>query len=160
MERTQNKSQHTKLTLEKKILPPLLSGFEFVTFRSRTYLLHLKIGTNLPTPLSVTHILQKAHATPCPNSSLLQKINTRTRPCIKVQSAKAEPKFKISIPRYGIKSSFTIGDANPQSFGRKRRQDWQNARPYQNPTSVPKPTSVQKTHVLSLIHISEPTRPN
>ena len=28
-------SQHTKLTLEKKILPPLLPGFELETFRSR-----------------------------------------------------------------------------------------------------------------------------
>ena len=31
----QNKSQHRKLTLEKKILPPLLQGFEPTTFRSR-----------------------------------------------------------------------------------------------------------------------------
>ena len=30
-----NKSQHRKLTLEKKILPPLLQGFEPATFRSR-----------------------------------------------------------------------------------------------------------------------------
>ena len=30
-----NKSQHTKLTLEKKILPPLQQGFEPATFRSR-----------------------------------------------------------------------------------------------------------------------------
>ena len=35
MERTSNKSQHTKLTLEKKILPPLLLGFELAAFRSR-----------------------------------------------------------------------------------------------------------------------------
>ena len=34
MERTSNKSQHTKLTLEKKIVPPLLPGFELATFRS------------------------------------------------------------------------------------------------------------------------------
>ena len=33
--RYQNKSQHRKLTLEKKILPPLLKGFEPATFRSR-----------------------------------------------------------------------------------------------------------------------------
>ena len=31
----QNKSQHRKLTLEKKILPPLQQGFEPATFRSR-----------------------------------------------------------------------------------------------------------------------------
>ena len=30
-----NKSHHRKLTLEKKILPPLLQGFELATFRSR-----------------------------------------------------------------------------------------------------------------------------
>ena len=30
-----NKSQHRKLTLEKKILPPLLPGLEPATFRSR-----------------------------------------------------------------------------------------------------------------------------
>ena len=30
-----NKNQHTNLTLEKKILPPLLPGFELATFRSR-----------------------------------------------------------------------------------------------------------------------------
>ena len=35
VEQTSNKSQHTKLTLEKKILPPLLPGFELATFGSR-----------------------------------------------------------------------------------------------------------------------------
>ena len=35
MERKLNKSQHTKLTLEKKILPPLLPGSELATFRPR-----------------------------------------------------------------------------------------------------------------------------
>ena len=35
VERTPNKSQHTKLTLEKNILPPLLQGFELATFCSR-----------------------------------------------------------------------------------------------------------------------------
>ena len=37
VERTPNKSQHTKMTLEKKILPPLLPGFELATFRSRVW---------------------------------------------------------------------------------------------------------------------------
>ena len=32
MEQTPKKSQHTKLTLEKKILPPLLPGLELATF--------------------------------------------------------------------------------------------------------------------------------
>ena len=35
VEGTPKKSQHTKLTLEKKILPLLLLGFELATFRSR-----------------------------------------------------------------------------------------------------------------------------
>ena len=35
VERTPNKSQYTKLTLEKKILPQLLPGFKLATFRSR-----------------------------------------------------------------------------------------------------------------------------
>ena len=35
VEQTLNRNQHTKLTLEKEILPPLLPGFKFTTFRSR-----------------------------------------------------------------------------------------------------------------------------
>ena len=35
VERTPNKSQHTKLSQEKKILSPLLPGLEMATFRSR-----------------------------------------------------------------------------------------------------------------------------
>ena len=35
MKRIPTKSQHTKLTLKKTILPPLLPGFEPATFRSR-----------------------------------------------------------------------------------------------------------------------------
>ena len=35
VERTPNKSQHTELTLEKKILPPFLPGFEHAAFWSR-----------------------------------------------------------------------------------------------------------------------------
>ena len=37
VERTPNKSQYTKLTLEKKILPPLPPGFELATFPSRVW---------------------------------------------------------------------------------------------------------------------------
>ena len=37
MEWTPNMSQHTKLTLEKKILRPLLPGFEPTTFRSEVW---------------------------------------------------------------------------------------------------------------------------
>ena len=35
VEQAPNKSQHTKLTLEKKMLQPLLPGFELATFQSR-----------------------------------------------------------------------------------------------------------------------------
>ena len=37
MEQTLNKSQHTKLTLEKKILPPLLPGFKLTTLQSQVW---------------------------------------------------------------------------------------------------------------------------
>ena len=37
VERTPNKSHHTKLTLEKKILLPLLPGFELATFRPQVW---------------------------------------------------------------------------------------------------------------------------
>ena len=37
VEWTPNKSQHTKLTLLKKILPPLLLGFKLATFQSRAW---------------------------------------------------------------------------------------------------------------------------
>ena len=35
VDQTPNKSQYTKLTLEKKILPPFLLGFKLATFHSR-----------------------------------------------------------------------------------------------------------------------------
>ena len=37
VEQTLNKSQHTKLTLEKKTLLPLLPGFELATFQSQVW---------------------------------------------------------------------------------------------------------------------------
>ena len=42
-ERTPNKRQHTKLTLEKKILPPPLPGFELATFWSRVRRSHEQV---------------------------------------------------------------------------------------------------------------------
>ena len=45
MERTPNMSKHTKLILEKKILPPLLPGFELAAFRSRV---NCKLSRLLP----------------------------------------------------------------------------------------------------------------
>ena len=44
MERTSNKSQHTKLIQEKKNLPLLLPGFELATFQPRVW------RSNLPAP--------------------------------------------------------------------------------------------------------------
>ena len=49
VEQTQNKSQHTKLTLEKKFLPQLLLGFELADFRSRVRCFTNKLS-RLPTP--------------------------------------------------------------------------------------------------------------
>ena len=45
VERTPIKSLHTKLTLEKKILPPLQPGFKLATFRSRV---RYSINTGYP----------------------------------------------------------------------------------------------------------------
>ena len=55
MERTPNKSQHRKLTPEKKILPPLLPGFELATFRSEPGALTNKLS-RLP-PITVQHAI-------------------------------------------------------------------------------------------------------
>ena len=48
VERTANKSQLTKLTLKKKILLPLLPGFELETYRSRVRRSNLQA---IPAPL-------------------------------------------------------------------------------------------------------------
>ena len=59
VERAQNKSQHTKLTLETKIVLPLLPGFELAAFRSRVRRSTntLSLGT-WDLYLSVKHIAQ------------------------------------------------------------------------------------------------------
>ena len=49
-----NKSQHRKLTLEKKILPPLQQGFEPTTFRSRV---RCSNHWAIPAPQSYTNIV-------------------------------------------------------------------------------------------------------
>ena len=49
---TPNKSQHTKLTLDKKILPPLLPGFEFATFRLQVQRFNQQV-TPAPVPLCI-----------------------------------------------------------------------------------------------------------
>ena len=49
---TPNKSQHTKLTLDKKILPPLLPGFEFATFRLQVQRFNQQV-TPAPVPLFI-----------------------------------------------------------------------------------------------------------
>ena len=50
VERTPNYSQHTKLSLEKKILPPLLPGFELATLRSRVRRSYQQAIPRLPLP--------------------------------------------------------------------------------------------------------------
>ena len=58
VERTPKKSQHTKLTLEKKILPPLLPGFELATFRSRV---RRSYQQAIPAPYLPTYSHKDAH---------------------------------------------------------------------------------------------------
>ena len=50
------KSQHTKLTLEKKILPPLLPGFELATFRSQVRRCNQRA---IPAPMLILCTLSK-----------------------------------------------------------------------------------------------------
>ena len=55
VERTPNKSQHRKLTLEKKILLPLLPGLELATFRSRVRRSPNKLLAKVTFSQSATH---------------------------------------------------------------------------------------------------------
>ena len=70
LERASNKSQHTKLTLETKNLPPLLPGFELATFRSRvrrayqqaipvprTRAIRSNKATKNDEPLQISHVM-------------------------------------------------------------------------------------------------------
>ena len=57
---TEIKSQHTKLTLEKKTLPPLLPGFELASFRSRVRRSNqetISALTNTPSKATVSRTL-------------------------------------------------------------------------------------------------------
>ena len=56
VERTSNNNQHRKFTLEKKILPPLLPGFEFETFRSRVWRSTSKLS-RLPTRQTIASLV-------------------------------------------------------------------------------------------------------
>ena len=69
-----NKSQHRKLTLEKKILPPLQQGFEPVTFRSRVWRSN---HWAIPAPLifSGDQVFTQEAPSPSPQSSLQNKTN-------------------------------------------------------------------------------------
>ena len=57
VERTLNKSQHTKLIQEKTILPPLLPGFELATFRSQ-----VRRSYKQAIPAPCTYILAYIHS--------------------------------------------------------------------------------------------------
>ena len=64
VERTLSKSQHTKLTLEKKILPPLLPGFELANFRSRVRRFNKKLSRlSMPFKLNLNHSLHASNMT-------------------------------------------------------------------------------------------------
>ena len=70
VEWTLNKSQHAKLTLEKKILPPLLPEFELTTFWSQVWRSNQQA---IPAPLSVWTLNFKV---PIYYSSLAQQLST------------------------------------------------------------------------------------
>ena len=57
VERTPSKSQHTKLTLGKKILPLLLPGFELATFRSQVRCFYQQA---IPAPLGAKRRLSES----------------------------------------------------------------------------------------------------
>ena len=64
VERTPNKSQRTKLTLEKKILPPPLPGFELAAFRSRVRRSNQQANGSI---LELCMSMGRLHLQKCPN---------------------------------------------------------------------------------------------
>ena len=70
-DRTLKKSQHTKLTLEKKILPPLLPGFELAAFRSRVLVSRGLRSTQVTLSASSTAVCK--HITQWIDRCLLQR---------------------------------------------------------------------------------------
>ena len=67
VEKTLSKSQHTKLSLKKKVLPPLLPRFELATFQSQVRCSYQQATTSYPsthlytsyithTDINITHI--------------------------------------------------------------------------------------------------------
>ena len=100
MERTPNKSQHTKLTLEKKILPPLLPGFEFATFRSRVRRSNKQAISRLPSCQCCNFLqptiswLQKNYSTDILSTGVPLSGSPQSvclRPCLKERSSKEMP---------------------------------------------------------------------
>ena len=73
VERTPNKSQLSKLTLEKKILPPLLRGFELATFRSRIQNAYQQV---IPAPPVSRHFDKDLHAVRLADGSAPRWVNT------------------------------------------------------------------------------------
>ena len=64
-----NKSQHRKLTLEKKILPPLLQGFKPATFRSQAWHSNHRA---IPNPITAITI--------CNSSTPMMKVQKKNQP--------------------------------------------------------------------------------
>ena len=64
-----NKSQHRKLTLEKKILPPPQQGFEPATFRSR-----VRSSNHWAIPAPWFSLLMSVHSTPPPQKKYMMLV--------------------------------------------------------------------------------------
>ena len=77
MEWTPIKNQHTKLTLEKNILPPLLPGFELTIFRPRVRRSSQKA---IPAPIHIFDINGKIHFLPFQCCYVLLNLLRRKRP--------------------------------------------------------------------------------
>ena len=80
MERKPNKSQHKKLTLEKKIYSPLLPRLELTTFRSRIWRSTNKLSRLplLSRPFSICVATETLPPTHPPNHSFTQALTLRT----------------------------------------------------------------------------------
>ena len=73
VERTPNRSQHRKLTLEKKIPPPVLPGFKLAAFRSRVRRSHQR---GIPVPLLTVTPNIKRHVTWSTNQTFAVDLRT------------------------------------------------------------------------------------
>ena len=96
MEQTPSKSQHTKSTLEKKIVPPLLPGFELATFRSRV---RRSYQQAIPAPTLVPTLI---HARPQTPSFVIRLLRRRKNSGNRSFEIGGEQRYPPLLPRGGV----------------------------------------------------------